>query len=362
MKPIRPIAIYLPQYHPIPENDLWWGKNYTEWVRVKKTRSLVKNHYQPHIPADLGYYDLRDPDVREQQAAQAKEHGIYGFCYYHYWFNGKRLLNLPIDEVLKLKKPDFPFCLAWANENWTRAWDGVSGTMLLEQKYSHADDLEHIRFLSSVFQDDRYIRVDGKPLFIIYQPALLPNIPKTLEIWRQEARRLGIGELYLCYFENILQGVDPQTLGFDASVEFQPNWWKLPPPMKQTKFGNYLKEKGIFLNAYHKHMFFDYEEFSQRMIESAKDLSYKRFPGIMPMWDNSARREKEAAIFFDSNPEKYAIWLEAIITQFQPFSKDENFIFINAWNEWGEGNHLEPCKRWGRAYLEVTKALLKCQK
>jgi lipopolysaccharide biosynthesis protein len=358
VKTLRPIAIYLPQFHPILENDLWWGKDFTDWVNVKKAKPQIKNHYQPHLPAEIGFYDLRDPEIREKQASMAKEHGFYGFCYYHYWFNGKRLLNLPIDEILKSKKPDFPFCLAWANEDWTRAWDGSTGNILIEQKYNHSDDLEHIRFLSAIFQDERYIRVDGKPVFIIYQPALLPDIPKTLEIWREEAMKLGIGEIYLCYFENILQGVDPQSLGFDASIEFQPNWWKLPPPINRTRIGNYLKEKGVFLNAFHKHMFFDYLEVAHRMIEAAKQINYKRYPGITPMWDNSARRKKDAAIFFNSDPEKYAFWLNEIIQSFQPFSKEENFIFINAWNEWGEGNHLEPCQKWGRAYLEVTRNLL----
>jgi len=358
LKSLRPIALYLPQFHPIPENDKWWGKNFTEWVNVKKTRPLVKNHYQPHVPSELGYYDLRDPEIRERQAAIASEHGIYGFCYYHYWFNGKRLLHHPIDEVLRLGKPDFPFCLAWANEDWTRAWDGASGEVILAQNYNPEDDLAHIRFLSTIFNDKRYIRVDGKPVFIIYQPALIPDIPKTLEIWREEAMKLGIGEIYLAYFENILQGVDPQTMGFDASIEFQPNWWKLPEPVKQTKLGNYLKEKGFFINAYHKHRFYDYQEVVTRMTREVPKPNYKRYPGLTPMWDNSARRKTDASIFFNSDPQKYEAWLNAIIQDFTPFSENENFIFINAWNEWGEGNHLEPCEKWGRDYLEVTRRLL----
>lgn len=355
---IRPLAIYLPQFHPIPENDQWWGKGFTDWVKVKQARPRVKHHYQPHVPSEFGHYDLREPGIRERQASLAREHGIYGFCYYHYWFNGKRLLNLPVDEILKLQKPDFPFCLAWANEDWTRAWDGHTGSILLEQKYNPDDDLEHIRFLSAIFQDKRYIRVDGKPLFIIYQPALLPDIPKTLEIWREEARKLGIGELYLCYFENILQGVDPQSLGFDASIEFQPNWWKLPAPVNRTRLGNYLLDKGIFLNAYHRHTFYDYLEVANRMLEASKQITYKRYPGITPMFDNSPRRKVEAAILFNTHPEKYAFWLKSIIRNFNPYSREENFIFINAWNEWGEGNHLEPCERWGRAYLEATRDTL----
>jgi lipopolysaccharide biosynthesis protein len=355
VKSIRPIAIYLPQYHPFAENDQWWGKGFTEWTNVRKARPLVRRQYQPHVPANKDYYDLRNPQTREMQAARAKAHGIYGFCYYHYWFNGKRLLNLPIDEVLKTQRPDFPFCLSWANEDWTRAWDGETGEILIKQNYTPQDDLDHIRFLSAVFSDPRYIRVDGKPLFIIYKPVLFPDIRKTLETWRTEALKLGIGELYLCYFENEIQNIDPQTLGFDAAVEFQPNWWKLPPLLNRTKFRLYLQEHGFPVSAYFKHKFFDYEALAKVMIDAGKTLTYKRFPCVTPMWDNTARRKIDATVFLNSTPEKYAFWLRSVLEEFRPFSSQENFVFLNAWNEWGEGNHLEPCKKWGNAYLEATK-------
>lgn len=358
MKTIRPIAIYLPQYHPIPENDLWWGKGFTEWYNVKNASPLVRNHYQPHLPADSDFYDLRDPETRDKQAEMAKAHGIYGFCYYHYWFNGKRLLNLPIDEVLRTHKPDFPFCLAWANEDWTRAWDGNTDEVLIKQNYTHEDDLDHIRFLGTFFNDPRYIRVDGKPLFIIYKPELFPDIRKTLKTWREEAAKIGIGDLYLCYFENEIQNIDPQILGFDAAIEFQPNWWKLPPPIKRNKAGLYLKEHGFLLNAYYKHKFFDYLEFAKIMIDAGLKVTYKRFRCVTPMWDNTARRKKNAVIFFNSSPEKYEFWLKSVLQDFQPFSDQENFIFLNAWNEWGEGNHLEPCQKWGYSYLKATKKVL----
>ena len=358
MKTIRPIAIYLPQYHPIPENDLWWGEGFTEWRNVKKAIPLVRNHYQPHLPANADFYDLRDPATREKQAGLAKAHGIHGFCYYHYWFNGKRLLNLPIDEVLKTRQPDFPFCLAWANEDWTRAWDGATGEVLIKQNYSQEDDLDHIRFLSTVFDDPRYIRVDGKPLFIIYKPILFPDIRRTLDTWRAEALKIGIGELYLCYFENEIQGIDPQTLGFDAAIEFQPNWWKLPPVMNRNKAGLFFKKHEIYLNQYYKHKFYDYQEFAKIMIEAGQKVTYKRYRGITPMWDNAARRKKDASVFLNSTPEKYEFWLQSVLRDFNPFSDGENFIFLNAWNEWGEGNHLEPCGKWGNSYLEATKRAL----
>ncbi|MDJ0634982.1 MAG: glycoside hydrolase family 99-like domain-containing protein [Xenococcaceae cyanobacterium MO_188.B29] len=183
---IKAIAFYLPQYHPIPENDKWWGKGFTEWTSVAKAKPLFKDHYQPHLPADLGFYDLRLPEVRQAQADLAREYGIYGFCYYHYWFNGKRLLERPFNEVLESGKPDFPFCLCWANENWTRRWDGQDREILIEQKYSVVDDREHIKSLISAFKDPRYIKIDGKPLFLIYRVNSLPDPSLTQKIWREE--------------------------------------------------------------------------------------------------------------------------------------------------------------------------------
>jgi hypothetical protein len=192
---VRLIAFYLPQFHPIPENDDWWGKGFTEWRNVVQAKPLFPGHYQPHLPADLGFYDLRVPETRQAQADLAREYGIHGFCYYHYWFKGRRLLERPFNEVLTSGQPDFPFCLCWANESWTRAWDGQSGVILMKQEYSEEDDYQHIRWLSNVFRDKRYIRYEGKPLFLVYRVRDLPNPLQTTEIWRNEARRAGIGEL-----------------------------------------------------------------------------------------------------------------------------------------------------------------------
>ncbi|MDQ3627188.1 MAG: glycoside hydrolase family 99-like domain-containing protein, partial [Verrucomicrobiota bacterium] len=219
-RPPRAIAFYLPQFHPIPENDEWWGKGFTEWTNVAKTRPIYPGHYQPHLPNELGFYDLRLPEARDAQADLARDHGIHGFCYYHYWFNGRRVLERPFNEVLASGRPDFPFCLCWANENWTRAWDGREHDVLLAQHYSEADDREHIRWLCRAFADPRYIRIKGKPLFLVYRTTALPDPRRTTDIWREEARRLGIGELFLGRVESNFPGErgDPRPLGFDAAV------------------------------------------------------------------------------------------------------------------------------------------------
>jgi lipopolysaccharide biosynthesis protein len=192
---VRAICFHLPQYHPIRENDEWWGKGFTEWANVTRTRPRFKDHYQPHLPADLGFYDLRLPEARQAQADLARQHGIHGFCYYHYWFNGRRLLERPFNEILASGQPRFPFCLCWANENWTRRWDGQERDILLEQNYGDEDDLNHIRWLANAFRDPRYIRIQGKPIFLVYRLSRLPNPARTVKIWRNEAGALGVGDI-----------------------------------------------------------------------------------------------------------------------------------------------------------------------
>lgn len=354
---LRSIAIYLPQFHPILENDLWWGKGFTEWTNVTKARPLFKGHYQPHLPSDLGFYDLRLEEVREEQARLARAHCINGFCYYHYWFNGRRLLNRPIDMVLKNRKPEFPFMLCWANENWTRTWDGQNNNILLRQEYSRQDDVQHIQFLFRFFTDERYIRVDGKPFFIVYKPELFPDIKRTTDTWREEAVKSGVGELYLAYFEKDTSGIDPSLIGFDAAIEFQPNFADTDFHVKNGILKRALKTVGLSNNPYLNNKVLDYEILFKK-VKNSSAINYKRYPGITPMWDNSARKIKNANIFKNSSPEKYGKWLQHLVENFVPFSKEENFIFINAWNEWAEGNHLEPDRKWGMQYLEKTKAIL----
>jgi lipopolysaccharide biosynthesis protein len=354
---LRPIAIYLPQFHPTPENDEWWGKGFTEWTNVAKAKPRLPGHYQPHLPADLGFYDLRLPETREAQADLAKAYGIHGFCYYHYWFNGRRILERPFEEVLASGKPNFPFCLCWANENWTRRWDGADQEILLKQEYGEEDDRNHLRALAPAFADPRYIRVDGKPVFIVYRTDLLPDVQRTVATWRDEAIRLGIGELYLMRMNTWAPHPDPQTLGFDAAVEFQPDWPNLPERQYGSVVSRALNKFNISSSPYINNYVIDYEKLAQNMIGRGMP-AYKLFPGVTPAWDNSARRKSKANIFVDSTPAKYENWLRHIVKVFKPYSAEENFIFINAWNEWAEGNHLEPCRKWGHQYLEATARAL----
>ncbi len=362
---IKPIAIYLPQFHPIPENDEWWGKGFTEWTNVVKAKCRFEGHYQPHLPADLGFYDLRLEETRLAQEVLAKNYGIYGFCYYHYWFNGKRVLNEPLDRKLQNAKEDFPFMMCWANENWTRAWDGSMKDVLLKQNYSEEDDRAHIQFLMTCFKDERYIKVNGKPFFIFYKPDLFPNISKTIEIFREEAKKENL-ELYLGCFERWI-GWDKQKMqdeDFDAIIEFQPlsKSMQLFRTQKQTVKQSLIQrvvtklKKKLNFQINHKKpeendFIIDYKEFIDF------DLKYLNpgvYPGVCPMWDNSSRRVGQNAIMFkNSTPKDFQYWYQQKLKVSNFEKLDDNFIFINAWNEWAEGNHLEPCEKWGKSYLEA---------
>ncbi|MBA4067420.1 MAG: glycosyl hydrolase [Isosphaera sp.] len=385
MTPAEPgpplVAFHLPQFHPIPENDAWWGRGFTEWTNVTRARPLFPGHYQPHLPADLGFYDLRLPEARAAQADLARAYGVHGFCYYHYWFNGRRLLERPVDEVLASGEPDFPFCLCWANEPWSRNWDGGNRLVLVEQKYSPDDDLNHIRWLLPVFADRRYIRVGGKPLFLVYHVTHLTDPRRTTERWREEARKAGVGELHLCTVQSHGGNhIDPRPLGFDAAVEFAPDtnnfpdkygvWHRVRKKVHRNLVGvSYKLWKGVDwsleqvegatglaaprVRTYRDHRVFSYPEVVDKML-AKPDPGYPMFRGVCPSWDNAARRKTGATIFADSTPELYEKWLTEIVRRQREAGKAAEPVFLNAWNEWAEGCHLEPDQRWGRAYLEAT--------
>ncbi|MGD9948926.1 MAG: glycoside hydrolase family 99-like domain-containing protein [Desulfobulbus sp.] len=352
---LKVIAFYLPQYHPVPENDLWWGRGFTEWTNVAKARPLFKGHYQPHLPGELGFYDLRLPEVRNAQAEMAQRFGIDAFCYYHYWFNGRRVLERPFSEVFASGKPDYPFCLCWANENWTRAWDGGDAHILLKQKYSPEDDRRHIRQLLPAFEDRRYLRVNGKPLFLVYRTELLPDPRATAEIWREEAWKAGLGAIYLARVESKEDGIHPTSIGFDAAVEFAPDWRNMGGGRSDNIIWNILRKLRLLAPEIRDNRLLEYDTLAKAMTMK-KDPGYIWFRCVCPSFDNSARRRTQAAIYYNATPEVYGEWLcEVLVQTIANRQPGERLVFVNAWNEWGEGCHLEPDQKWGDAFLRATR-------
>ena len=343
---IRAIAFYLPQFHPIPENDRWWGKGFTEWTNVAKARPNFKGHYQPRLPVDIGFYDLRVDSVMTQQAELARRYGIYGFCYYYYRFGNRRILEMPLERILQKNIPDFPFCVCWANENWTRRWDGAESQVLLEQKYSDECDYEFIRDVIRYVKHPNYIRVHGKPLVLIYRVGLFPDIRRSTAFWRDVCLTEGIGEIYLAMvesFEDSIRLENPSQWGFDASVGFPPHgaWGMISAP-------------GRTLNPNFSGSIYDYREVAMRYQER-ENAGYVRFRGVMPSWDNTARRQNDPHIYAYATPGSYQAWLEAVIEQTRKQNHgDERIIFINSWNEWAEGANLEPCRKFGHGFLDAT--------
>lgn len=355
----RIIAIHLPQFHPFPENDEWWGKGFTEWTNVTKAKPRFPGHYQPHLPTETGFYDLRLPEVRQMQAEMAKAYSIDGFCYYHYWFNGKMLMERPVEEILSSGKPDFPFMLCWANENWSRKWNGGEESLLIRQDYSREDDENHIRWLCGhVFPDARYIRVNGKPVFLVYRPFDNKHVDEMVATWRSVAQKEYNMELYLIGVEhNHNEGARILTLGFDATMDFQPmslNSFSLKsspmsyPFLIWDKFAHALRNPFSLLISYKKYVEYKIRE---------PEMPYKMYPCVCPGWDNSCRRAVGTPFmaFLGNTPDLFKKWISSTLKRFKPFGTDEDFVFINAWNEWAEGNHLEPDRKWGYGFLEAVR-------
>lgn len=335
------IAFYLTQFHPTPENDLWWGKGFTEWTNVTKAKPLFEGHLQPHLPSDFGFYDLRVRETRREQIQVAKQFGIDGFCYHYYWFSGKRILNRPLDDMLSDPDSDMPFCLCWANENWTRRWDAAEHEVLIAQEYLPDDDLNFIKSLHSFFQDPRYISVDGKPLLIVYRPQHLPDARKTAAIWREYCRSVGIGEIHLC--AALTHGnQDYQQFGFDSGVEFPPH--NIPPVNINSEI--------TFYNAFRGNVI-QYANTAQAYLDRDYGENNRVFKTVFPAWDNTARTKERALIVINGTPDNYEYWLSSTIDQ-QANKQQDNLVFINAWNEWAEGCHLEPDRWFGHGFLQAT--------
>ncbi len=357
---IRPIALYLPQFHPIPENDKWWGKGFTEWTNVAKAKPLFKGHWQPRLPADLGFYDLRVPEVREAQAQMAKEHGIYGFCYWHYWFAGKQLIERPFTEVVESGKPDFPFCVAWANQTWEGKWHGLSNEkVLITQTYPGKEDYTaHFYSLLPAFRDERYMTVNGKQLFFVFQPTDIPNPKEFIATWQELAVKEGLQGIHFVGMQMDIDE-DPKDFGYDAKVH-----------------------KGIYLDQFK--VFLAREKWERKylhprlwpLVKSKKKLpriiSYKdyvahypehflkenEYPWIYPDWDNTPRAGTQGWLFDNASPELFGDLCTRAFGATQNKSDDEKIVIIKSWNEWAEGNCLEPDNKMGMSYLEQFKKSL----
>lgn len=340
---VQLIAFFLTQFHPTPENDRWWGKGFTEWTNVTKAAPLFDGHYQPRLPTDLGFYDLRLREVRHEQIALAKQYGIDGFCYHYYWFSGNRLLNRPLDDMLVDHESDMPFCLCWANENWTRRWDAADQEVLIAQEYLPDDDLNFIKSLIPFFRDSRYIRLDGAPFLAVYRPQHLPDARKSVEIWREYCQDIGVGRIHVS--AALTHGNDDYAkFGFDSGVQFPPHNVRQAIVSNQVAF--YAPFRGTLI-AYHK------------MAESYLSRAYEHnnvFRTVLPGWDNTARTGSRGVVVLNGTPTNYEYWLaESIRRTIQDFPGEDRFVFINAWNEWAEGCHLEPDRRFGRQFLVTTR-------
>lgn len=345
------IAYYLPQFHPIPENDAWWGAGFTEWTNVAKAKPLYASHQQPRIPGELGYYDLRDPGVREAQAALAKSAGIEGFCYWHYWFGGgRRLLERPFQEVLESGKPDFPFCLAWANQSWTGVWHGAPGRVLMEQTYPGPDDeAAHFERVLAAFRDERYIRVDGKPVFIVYSPTELPDAGAFIAHWRRLAADAGLPGLHLIGMSNDMGS--PFLRHFDGVTNFGPGDY-LCSLRKQTlarRVGRRLRR------ALAGPLRLEFRDVVQQAFEdSPRDGCFA--PCVLAGWDNTPRSGRRGVVFDGFTPELLRQYMRKAVAKTDAYPPQRRIIFLKAWNEWAEGNYLEPDAAFGRAVLDAVAA------
>ena len=359
--PLRALAFLLPQFHPTPENDAFWGAGFTEWHNVVRARPRFTGHDQPQLPADLGFYDLRLAETRHAQAALARAAGLSGFCWYHYWFGGRRVLHQPFDRLLADKGYDFPFLLCWANENWTRAWDGGAREVILAQRYSPQDTVAHARHLVPALADPRAVRVNGRPAFAVYNTDDLPDARAWSDLFRDTLAAEGI-DPYLIRVERQLDRDRraPGALGFDAALDFQPFsrsldvWGRTRPELSRrlpARIARRLAVETRRIAPRDTHIDFAAYRACEAMLPAP---SYLRFPGVCPAWDNSARRPAGKAIIFrGATPEGFADWVARKTRGFSPPTPGENLLFVNAWNEWAEGCHLEPCLGRGHAWLDA---------
>lgn len=358
------IAYYLPQFHTFPENDEWWGEGYTDWVGVKKAKPIFDGHYQPRIPLNKNYYDLTDVNILQWQADIARKYGVYGFCYYHYWFEGKLLMEKPIELMLNHKEIDLPFCICWANHTWTKAWASHNREIIMEQKYGTEEDWKkHFEYFLPFFKDSRYIRIDEKPLLVIYRPNDIPNLEDMLKYWNEISKEHGLSGI--CYAYQHYDYNHKKDKGgdlFSYGIEFQPGKIK-DEQLIHTLSIMWRKLKNIVVNKFSlpqdksSTMWYSYDDVWKRILKSTP-IDEKMIPGAFVDFDNTPRYKKMAAVYYEATPEKFYYYLSKQIKHAkQVYKKDMLFIF--AWNEWGEGGYLEPDEKYGYGMLEaIRKALI----
>jgi lipopolysaccharide biosynthesis protein len=376
---VRVIAQYFPQLHAIPENDKWWGKGFTDWVNVKRGKPLFPGHYQPRIPLGHDYYDQSREDVVRRQVDLAKAHGVYGFCHYHYWFDGKQLLNAPTDVLLDNKDIDMPFCLTWANETWSRRWDGFDHQILIAQ--THPPTVEswgrHFDRLIPYWLDERAIRVNGKPMFLIYRPLRIHELGSMFDYWQSRARKFGLDGIH---FVVVNQGLYPPwdvLRHFDATMFFEPfvGHYALhketgAPVPRWKQLGGHLIEKLPFrlrdpiLNIVKRDerpRLIDYDDVWSYILAREHNGHMPVYRGAFVDWDNTARYRRRATVFKGASPERFEHWMSKLVEKIDNDPNEEDLVFINAWNEWAEGAYLEPDERYGSAYLEALRRALRYQ-
>lgn len=355
-KKARVIAFYLPQFHPTPENDQWWGRGFTEWTNVASAKPLFKGHQQPIVPADLGFYDLRLPETRVAQAEMAATYGVEGFCYWHYWFNGRRMLERPFDEVLSSGSPDYPFCLGWANHSWSGIWRDEPHRLLIDQTYpGEVDDRAHFDYLLTAFRNHRYMTVDGKPIFVIFKPTDMPDAKRRFDLWRDLAIQSGLKGLYIIGI-NMMEFDDANALGLDAMII--------------SSLG-IVNTDNVILNQVQRVFWgirrrlslggprvVEYSEAIKHLIPDTIQSEARAYPCVYPNWDNTPRKGRKGFVLANSTPKLFERHLQDAVDKLSGREDEHKLIFIKSWNEWAEGNHLEPDLKWGRKYLEALKRVL----
>ena len=369
------IAFYLPQFHNIPENDEWWGDGFTEWVNVKKTKPAFKGHIQPRVPLNNNYYNLLDDDVKIWQANLAKKYGIYGFAYYHYWFNGHMLLEKPMEQMLANKKVDIPFCISWANEAWTKACVGNEKKTFIAQHYGEENEWkEHFNYLLPFFKDERYIKINGKPLFILYRPEIIPCLNKMIDCWQTLAQKNGFDGLKIACQSNdyyLIKNRDDSRI--DYNIEFQPDF--SCGELRRQRFAFIRRIRRDITRFAGKYFGIDLYRFGQKTLQkldktnrvnydevwqkiiNTKPFSKKNIPGAYVGWDNSPRYGNRATIYIGDDPNKFERYMELQIKNAKE-NYNTDMIFMYAWNEWAEGGYLEPDERSGYKNLEAIKNAL----